>query len=160
MPPPWASSAASGPDVPPEMRDKAAGFLILRAFFAQFWLLQCFGKLYDQESGVAAWRNLAIWSRHTTEWFVKQTVLPGWLVHPYTAVLPYVELTLGLCFLLGFQTRRTILTAAALLISLDAGLLLQLKHDVVAMNTVYLLALLLALRWEPHQRWSIDSWWR
>lgn len=139
------------------MTNETAGFLILRLFFAQFWLLQAFGKMYDQESGIAAWGNMAIWSRNTTVWFVKQTVLPALLVRPYTCVLPYAELALGLCWLAGYQTRQTVLASSLLIISLDAGLLLQLKHDTVALNTVYLLALLLALQWSSHNRWSLDE---
>jgi hypothetical protein len=140
-----------------EKEEKAVGFLLVRAFFAQFWLLQFFGKLYDQESRIAAWHNLAIWSTHTTEWFVKQTVLPAWLVAPYTRVLPFCELTIGACLALGLATRNVLILSALLLISLDAGLLLQLKHDVVAMNTVYFLVILLGLRWERYNRWTLDS---
>lgn len=140
-----------------DSEDETIGFLILRLFFAQFWLLQFFGKMYDQESGIAAWRNLEIWSRNLTAWFGKQTALSPWLVRPYSLAVPYVELLLGLLWLAGFQTRKTIIASALVLISLDAGLLFQLKHDTVALNTVYLLSLLLALRWEPRNRWSLDA---
>lgn len=139
-----------------DFRDEAAGFLILRAFFVQFWFLQFFGKLFDQETRIVAWRNLDIWSIHLTEWFAKQTAVGAGLVRPYSLALPYAELLLAALWLAGFQTRRTILASAALLISLDAGLLLQLKHDTVALNTIYLLALILALQWHRHNRWSID----
>jgi uncharacterized membrane protein YphA (DoxX/SURF4 family) len=131
--------------------------MLLRAFFAQFWLLQCFGKMFDQESRIAAWENLAIWSAHTTDWFVKQTPLPAWLVAPYTRALPYCELAIGLCLLVGFETRRTLIFSALLLISLDAGLLFQLKHDIVAMNSIHLLAILQALRLVEHNRWTLDG---
>lgn len=137
--------------------DGAVAFLVLRLFYAQFWLLQFFGKIYDQESGVAAWRNLDVWSAHLTTWFVKQTVLPGWAVRPYSLALPYLELTLGLLWLAGYQTRRTVIASLLLLVSLDAGLLMQLKHDAVALNTVHLLALLLALRLSARNRWSLDE---
>jgi thiosulfate dehydrogenase [quinone] large subunit len=140
-----------------ETRNEAAGFLILRAFFAQFWLLQFFGKLYDQDSHIIAWRNLDIWSTHLTAWFVKQTALPGWLVRPYSLALPYAELALALLWLTGFQTRRTVLASAILIVSLEAGLLIQLKHDTVALNMIHLLALILALRWAHQNRWSLDE---
>lgn len=132
-------------------------FLLLRAFYAQFWILQCFGKMFDQESRVAAWSNLAIWSGHTTDWFVKQTILPGWLVAPYTRALPYCEFLIGLFLLIGFETRRTLIASAILLITLDAGLLFQLKHDVVAMNTIHFLAVLQALRYVRYNRWTLDG---
>ena len=136
---------------------KATGFMILRLFFSQFWLLQFFGKIFDQETHIIAWRNLAIWAGHTTEWFVRQTILPEGLVRPYTMALPYLELSIGLLLLAGFQTRRALIFSALLIISLDAGLLMQLKHDTVALNTIYLLALLPAIQWENYNRWALDS---
>jgi len=136
---------------------KVVGFLLLRLFFAQFWVLQFFGKIFDQETHIVSWKNLALWSGHTTEWFLKQTILPSWIVYPYTRALPYLELTLGILILLGCETRKALIFSALLIISLDAGLLLQLKHDTVAMNTIYLLAILMALQWEKHNRWSLDS---
>ncbi len=138
--------------------EKMICFLIMRLFFAQFWILQWFGKIFDQESHIFAWRNLAIWSLHTSEWFVKQTALPWFFVRAYTLSLPYLELVIGLLLLAGFQTRRVLVFSALLIISLDAGLLMQLKHDVVALNTIYLLAILAAVHLEKYNRWSLDSW--
>ncbi len=140
-----------------DARDETTAFLLLRAFFAQFWLLQFFGKLYDQESRILAWRNLDIWSAHLTSWFDKQTALSAWIVRPYSLGLPYIELALGLLWLTGLQTRKTIIASALLILSLDFGLLLQLKHDTVALNTIYLLALLLALRLSRRNLWSLDE---
>ena len=142
-----------------DARNKRVGFLVLRLFIAQFWLLQFLGKLRDQESGVIAVRNLTIWAEHLAAWFDKSTVLPAWSVLPYAAVVPYCELAIGLLVLVGLQTRRTLIFASLLLVSLSAGMMLQLKHDVVAANTVHLFALLLALQWEPAGRaWSADAW--
>lgn len=137
--------------------DEAVGFLLLRAFFSVFWLGQFFGKLYDQESGVAAWGNLAIWSRNTAAWFAKSSALPALLAAPYLRALPWLELLIGLLLALGIATRRTLIASGALIITLNLGLLLQLKHDVVALNTVYLLAIIQALRWEKHNRWTVDE---
>ena len=137
----------------PEDRRKldpsALGYLLLRAFFVQFWLLQWFGKIRDSESGIVAVKNLAIWSSHLTAHFVKTTPLPEWTVAPYTLALPWVELALGLLFLLGLWQRAAILGAALLLLSLDVGLMLQLKHEDVVHNMLFVFAALLALQWEP-----------
>ncbi len=118
-----------------------AAFLVLRLFFAQFWLLQFATKVRDSESGVAALRNLGIWSAHVTDWFVKQTPLPAWVVRPYTLSLP---------------TRRALTFSALLLVSLCTGMMLQQKHDVVANNLVFLLATLIALQLEPLNGWALD----
>ena len=138
-------------------RNATWGFLVLRVFLAQFWFLQMIGKARDQESGVTSLHNLAIWSGRTSDWMAKTTPLPAWALVPFTTVLPYLELTLGLLFLLGLQTRRALIFSGLLLVALDVGLMLQLKHDVVAANTVILLATLMALQWEPANRWSLDS---
>jgi thiosulfate dehydrogenase [quinone] large subunit len=138
-------------------RNATVGFLTLRLFFAQFWLLQMLGKARDQESGIISLGNLSIWAHNVSDWMVKTTPLPGWAVRPYTTVLPFVECALGLLFLIGLQTRRALIASALLIVSLDLGLMLQLKHDVVAANTIILLAALLGLSWEPANRWSLDG---
>ena len=142
-----------------EERNKGVGFLLLRVFLAQFWLLQFFGKLRDQESGIVAVKNLGIWADNTTAWFVKGTPLPEWLVLPYTLTVPWLEITLALAFIAGVQLRWALIVSAGLIISLDIGMMLQLKHEVVANNTIFMLATLLALVWEPYgRRWSVDAW--
>lgn len=132
-------------------------FLILRAFFAQFWLLQFFGKLRNADTGSVAFGNLPAWSARTTEWFVKTSPLPAFAVAPYTYAIPYIELVLGLLILAGYQTRWALLAAAAYLVSLDIGLMLQLKHDVVGTNTVTMLATFLAVYLEKYNAFSLDS---
>ncbi len=138
---------------------QALGYLLLRVFFAQFWLLQWFGKIRDSESGIVAVKNLAIWSSHVTAHFVKTTPLPAWSVAPYTLAVPWVELALGLLFLLGLWQRAALLGAALLLVSLDVGLMLQLKHEDVARNMLFVIAALLALQWEAKggQLLSLDG---
>jgi uncharacterized membrane protein YphA (DoxX/SURF4 family) len=138
-------------------RNKSAGFFVLRLFFAQFWLLQMIGKARDQESGITSLHNLVIWSNNVTAWMVKSTPLPYAAVRPFTLALPYVELSLALCFLAGFRLRAALLASALVIVSLDVGLMFQLKHDAVATNTITLLATLLALQWEPHARWTLDA---
>lgn len=134
-----------------------AGVLVLRLFFAQFWILQMIGKARDQESGTISLHNLAIWAHNVAAWMAKTTPLPEWAVRPYTAALPFIEASLGLLLLVGLQTRRAFIGSALLIVSLDVGLMFQLKHDVVAANTIILLAALLGSRWSAWDRWSLDS---
>ena len=140
-----------------DQRNKTAGFLLLRLFLAQFWVLQMIGKARDQESSVTSLHNLLVWSANVTAWMVKTTPLPAWAVRPYTLALPYLELLLGLLLLVGLRTRAALIGSCLLLISLDTGLMFQLKHDAVELNTVILLATLLALQWSPHDRFSLDA---
>jgi len=138
-------------------RNATVAFLILRLFSAQFWLLQVLGKARDQESGITSLHNLGIWAKNTGDWMVKSTPIPELAIRPFVTVLPFVELALGVLLLIGLQTRRALIVAALTLVSLDVGLMCQLKHDIVAMNTIILLATILAIYLEPANRWSVDS---
>ena len=137
--------------------DKRIGYLILRAFLAQFWALQFFFKIHDEESGIIALRNLGIWAHHMAGTFAK-TPLPQWMVLPYANVIPWVELAMGLLFLVGLKQRAALVAGCLLIISLDVGLMLQGKHEDVGRNLLFLFAMLLALQWERFGRvWSLDA---
>lgn len=140
--------------------DKTLVFLLLRFYFGIFWVLEFFGKVFDQASRTIAWRNMSVWAAHTTEWFVKETPLPAWSVAPYNLCLPYLELLIGLLLLIGLRTREVLVFSFLLMVSLNVGMLLIYKHDVVALNTVYLALILLALRGERHNRWTVDGFLR
>ena len=130
--------------------------LLLRAFLGPFWMLQFYFKMHDEKTGSLGLGNLLAWSSSTTANFVATTPLPGWMVRPYTLAVPWVELVVGALILVGFRTRWALVAAAALLVSLDYGLMLQGKHDDVKSNTLILLAMLAALFVERHDRWSLD----
>jgi hypothetical protein len=85
--------------------DKRSGFLILRAFLAQFWVLQFYFKIHDEESGIIALRNSSIWASHLAGTFVK-TPLPAWMVVPYANVIPWLELFILFAMLLALQSER------------------------------------------------------
>src|SRR5262245_38712476 len=113
---------------------------LLRLFLGQFWILQMIGKARDQESGITSLRNLSIWADNVTAWMAKTTPLPVWSIRPYTTALPFVEAAIGLCILVGLFTRYALVASALVIISLDVGLMFQLKHDVVLMNSLILFA--------------------
>jgi thiosulfate dehydrogenase [quinone] large subunit len=133
------------------------GFLILRAFFASFWLLQFYGKAHDAAAGTTSLANLSHWSANLTADFVKTTPLPELMVIPYTRTAPFIELVLGLLILVGYKTRWALLGAAAFLVSLDLGLMLKADHDTVKSNTIILLGLLWAAKWERWNMFSLDE---
>jgi thiosulfate dehydrogenase [quinone] large subunit len=133
-----------------------ASILILRAFLGPFWILQFYFKLHDEKSGSLGVGNLLAWSANMTADFVATTPLAGWMVRPYTLVVPWLELVLGLLILVGLKTRWALVGAAALLVSLDFGLMLKGQHDVVKSNTLILLSILFALYVERSNRWCVD----
>ena len=51
------------------------------------------------------------------------TILPSFLVKIYAYLLPFAELGVGICLLLGFKLRETWIATALLLISLGLGLM-------------------------------------
>jgi thiosulfate dehydrogenase [quinone] large subunit len=132
-------------------------FLILRAFFAEFWVLQFYFKAHDAKAGTTSFANLGHWSEGLTASFVSSTPLPAFMVEPYTRTAPFIELALGLLILVGYKTRFALLAAAAFLVSLDLGLLLQGDHDTVKSNTIILLALLWAADWVKWNALSVDD---
>jgi hypothetical protein len=139
-------------------RGKMWGFLVLRYFLVQFWFLQMMGKIRDQESGIIALRNLGIWAEHTSDWMIKTTPLPSFMVVPFTYSVPYLETIFAVLLLVGYRVRFTLVASCLLIVSLDIGLMFQLKHDVVGNNTIFLIASLIALQWEPYgRRWSLDA---
>jgi thiosulfate dehydrogenase [quinone] large subunit len=142
---------------PASERTDTMGILCLRLFLGQFWILQMVGKARDQESGVTSLANLAIWAKNVGDWMVKTTPIPAFAIRPFTMVLPYVELVVGFCIVVGLFTRHALVASVLVLVSLDVGLMFQLKHDVVAMNTLFILAALLALHWEPGNRYALDN---
>jgi hypothetical protein len=79
-------------------------------------------------------------------------------VVPYANVVPWLELFIGLLFVVGFKMREALVAGCLLMISLDIGLMLQGKHEDVGRNMLFLFAMLLALQWERYGRvWSIDK---
>jgi thiosulfate dehydrogenase [quinone] large subunit len=136
---------------------EAMGFLVMRAFFAEFWLLQFYGKAHDGKTNTTSLENLSHWSANLTKGFVESTPLPEFMVTPYTRGAPFVELTLGLLILVGFKTRYALLGAAAFLVSLDIGLMLQAEHETVKTNTIIMLGLLWAAVWERSNLLSLDE---
>ena len=89
---------------------------------------------------------------------MKTTPLPESLITPYTRAAPAIELVIGVLLVVGYKTRWALLGAAAFLVSLDFGLMLQADHDSVKSNTIILLALLWAAQWERSNAFSLDGW--
>ncbi len=134
------------------------GILVMRGFLGVFWLLEFLGKTYDAKADGLSVQNLLRWSDRLTLGFTETTPLPPWLVRPYTLIEPFAELAVGLLVLIGLKTRAALIAAAALLVSLDVGLLFQREYELVKLNAVILLTLMVALQWERWNRFSVDAW--
>ncbi|MGE9267070.1 MAG: MauE/DoxX family redox-associated membrane protein [Verrucomicrobiales bacterium] len=84
--------------------------------------------------------------------------LPAFLVTPFAWLLPFVELALGLAILLGWQSRRVLAGASALMVMLIFGSCLIENWSAAGSQMIYLAfsALLLAFR-EAGNGCSLDE---
>jgi thiosulfate dehydrogenase [quinone] large subunit len=85
------------------------------------------------------------------------TILPSWTVRALATSFPFVEVVIGLFFVVGFATRWALAAGLALMCVFFFGTALQGKTDVVAQQLLYAAAfsaLLATVRWN---RFAIDT---
>ena len=84
------------------------------------------------------------------------TILPGWFVYSFGAVLPFLETLIGLSLIFGFLTRWTLAAASLLVSILLFGTCLRSDWTTVGLQMIYLLAFFLVLFFLEHNRYSAD----
>ncbi|MGK4008971.1 MauE/DoxX family redox-associated membrane protein [Sorangium sp. So ce1036] len=67
-------------------------------------------------------------------------LLPSWLVGPFGAAVPFLELGIGVAVLLGLRLREALAAGGVLLASLTFGMGLRQQWEVVGLQLVYALA--------------------
>ena len=75
-------------------------------------------------------------------------VMPSAFLIPFATVLPFVETLIGLCILLGFQTRAALIAGALMIAGLTFGTMLRQDFTIAWLQLDYAIAffLLIALR--------------
>jgi thiosulfate dehydrogenase [quinone] large subunit len=75
-------------------------------------------------------------------------VMPPALLIPFASVLPFVETLIGLCILLGFQTRAALVLGALMITALTFGTMLRQDFTIAWLQLDYAIAffILIALR--------------
>jgi thiosulfate dehydrogenase [quinone] large subunit len=75
-------------------------------------------------------------------------VMPPAFLIPFAAVLPFVETLIGLCILVGFQTRAALIAGALMIAGLTFGTMLRQDFTIAWLQLDYAIAffLLIALR--------------
>lgn len=82
--------------------------------------------------------------------------LPSILLVPFTYILPFAEVAIGLMLLLGFLNIVGLILAAVLMIALVFGMVLQGQAPTVANNVLYALIIFLLLWFADYNRFSLD----
>ncbi len=90
----------------------------------------------------------------------EKTPLPRGLVGIFAGALPFAEVGLGLCVLLGLFTTIALGLTAALLVALTLGQVLLLNGQIVANNLIYSVIVFLLLFFAEHNAFSLDEVWK
>jgi thiosulfate dehydrogenase (quinone) large subunit len=77
--------------------------------------------------------------------FLEKTFLPGWMLHLYLGILPYVEILVGAGILVAGRNRVPLVMAGALFLSLAFGQMLIGGHATVADIGIHLGLTVMAL---------------
>jgi thiosulfate dehydrogenase [quinone] large subunit len=81
-------------------------------------------------------------------------VMPSAFLLPFASVLPFIETLIGLCILVGFQTRAALIAGALMITALTFGTMLRQDFTIAWLQLDYAIAffILIALR-----QWNLIS---
>jgi thiosulfate dehydrogenase [quinone] large subunit len=85
------------------------------------------------------------------------TPLPEWSVRAFAMGLPFVELAVGLCILLGLRLRAALTLGGAVLASLTFGECLRQEWSAVGLHLSYALAYYVLLSRAADARFTVDG---
>jgi thiosulfate dehydrogenase [quinone] large subunit len=87
------------------------------------------------------------------------THLPPRAVYAYGIALPFAETAIGLCVLLGFESRYAFVWGLLLILSLTLGATFRQDWESAGLQLIYALAYALLLACREYNTFSIDGWW-
>lgn len=87
--------------------------------------------------------------------FAGQPLLPSWAMQPYSAVLGWALLILGIMLLVGIGTRIALFGMGLLYVSLTVGLILIGQDAGIAWLGIHIIMVALALKWASANRFAI-----
>lgn len=126
--------------------EREAGAFLLRFALGLLFLVAGVNKFL----GGAAQASRSIADAFKDSW------LPGLMVEPYAAVLPYAELALGALLVFGLVRWVALPLGGLLMVSLAFGMLVAGNGAVAAYNMVYVSMFVAALFTSPWDRWTLD----
>jgi thiosulfate dehydrogenase [quinone] large subunit len=84
-------------------------------------------------------------------------VMPPALLIPFATVLPFVETTIGLLILIGFQTRTALVLGGLLIAALTFGTMLRNDFTIAWLQLTYAIAFFLLLAFRSWNLISVDG---
>jgi len=106
-------------------------------------------------AGINKARDLTKFSEGIRQQF-RETFLGGPLLEGFIFVLPWAEILVGACVLIGLLTRPALVAAGLLVAVLILGLAVVGNYPSVAQNTVYMFIIAFALRTAEHNQFAVD----
>jgi thiosulfate dehydrogenase [quinone] large subunit len=107
--------------------------------------------------GVVRWSaGLTHFARSLVGMF-QETPLPAWSVYGFGSVLPVVEAIIGASILLGFQTRRALISGSVLMLLLTVGSTLRQDWPTVGIQLTYSLVYSLLLAGVRFNSYAVDG---
>ncbi|MFC5411052.1 DoxX family protein [Larkinella bovis] len=98
-----------------------------------------------------------------SDWMVglfEKTILPDFLVRPYSMAVPVIELVLGVTLLVGLFTRASLIGATFLLLSLIFGSNLVEEWNWITSQMIYCLFFVFMFMNMEHNQWALDHIFR
>jgi len=120
--------------------------LLIRLMFGLIFIVYGLEKILAYESSVS---NMAA--------TFSDTWLPLFLVYGFMYILPFIEISLGIAYLIGFKYRVTLLVTGILLTLLTFGLAVRGEFEPVSRNLVYFFILLIGLWHSDETRFCVSA---
>lgn len=130
-------------------------FILLRLFLAARFIHAFIGKIQNDD-GSFSLDNLDGFQSYIHNAF--ENLLPSILLHPYTALLPWAELILGVLLLLGLWTRPALFLTGLAYLSLAFGQMLLQEYANVGMIGNHLAFTAGALLLVDYNKFALDCW--
>lgn len=106
--------------------------------------------------GLVRMPKLAAFSNWMVDSF-SNSILPEFLVRPFSYVLPFVELITGLLLIVGLFTKQTLVVACLAMTSLILGSALIESWDAISVQLIHVAFLAVLLQFIKANAYSLDS---
>ena len=87
-------------------------------------------------------------------------VMPAAFLIPFASVLPFVETLIGLCILVGFQTRAALIAGALMIAALTFGTMLRQDFTIAWLQLDYAIAFFILIALRSWNLISVDAMMR
>lgn len=129
------------------MNDKVLAFTLLRLFMGLNMFMHGAVRLGENYSTFIQW----------TQGVFADTWIPSWLITVEAALIPPVEITIGVLLFLGFKTRFALILAVGLLATLVFGMNVVQDWELVFRHVVYVFVFSYMMSNLEYNEFSLDG---